>query len=48
MDLKRQVDLANKFQQLHLSNKMFIIPNAWDIGSGLLAEKDTNLCVICY
>ena len=39
MDFKRQVYLANKFQQLHLSNKMFIIPNAWDIGSAVIYEK---------
>lgn len=39
MDTKRQVSLAEKFQQLHLSNKMFILPNAWDVGSAVIYEK---------
>jgi len=39
MDIKRQVYLAERFQQLHLSNKMFILPNAWDVGSAVIYEK---------
>jgi len=39
MDIRRQVYLAEKFQQLHLSNKMFILPNAWDVGSAVIYEK---------
>lgn len=40
MDIKKQLYLAEKFQQLHLSNEMFILPNAWDVGSAVIYEKN--------
>jgi 2-methylisocitrate lyase-like PEP mutase family enzyme len=40
MDIKKQLQLAETFQQLHLSNEMFILPNAWDVGSAVIYEKN--------
>lgn len=40
MDIKKQLHLAEKFQQLHLINEMFILPNAWDVGSAVIYEKN--------
>ena len=39
MDITRQICLANKFQDLHHNKKMFILPNAWDVGSAVVYEK---------
>lgn len=39
MDITKQMYLANKFQDLHHNKKMFILPNAWDVGSAVVYEK---------
>lgn len=39
MDISKQINLANKFQNLHHNKKMFILPNAWDVGSAVVYEK---------
>jgi 2-methylisocitrate lyase-like PEP mutase family enzyme len=39
MNIKEQVYLAEKFQQLHLNGNMFVLPNAWDVGSAVVYEK---------
>ena len=39
MDITKQIYLANKFQDLHHNKKMFILPNAWDVGSAVVYEK---------
>lgn len=32
-------ELAEKFQQLHTSEKLLVLPNAWDAGSAVIFEK---------
>ncbi len=39
MDIRKQLYLAKQFQEMHRSNKMFILPNAWDVGSAVIYEK---------
>lgn len=39
MDITKQLYLAKQFQEIHHRNKMFILPNAWDIGSAVIYEK---------
>lgn len=37
--LEKQKIMAEKLQQLHKNNKMFVIPNAWDVASAYIFEK---------
>lgn len=39
MDITKQIYLAKQFQKLHHNKKMFILPNAWDVGSAVIYEK---------
>lgn len=39
MNNTKQLYLAKQFQELHHRNKMFILPNAWDVGSAVIYEK---------
>lgn len=39
LDYKKQLYLANRFQEMHRHDKMFILPNAWDVGSAVIYEK---------
>ncbi|WP_080283415.1 isocitrate lyase/PEP mutase family protein [Clostridium botulinum] len=39
MDITKQLYLAKQFQEIHHRNKMFILPNAWDVGSAVIYEK---------
>ncbi|WP_246517670.1 isocitrate lyase/PEP mutase family protein [Clostridium aciditolerans] len=39
MNNTKQLHLAKQFQELHHRNKMFILPNAWDVGSAVIYEK---------
>lgn len=40
MNNTKQLYLAKQFQELHHRNKMFILPNAWDVGSAVIYEKN--------
>lgn len=42
---EKQKLMAKKLQQLHKNNKMFIIPNAWDVASAYIFEKQSFSCV---
>ena len=37
--LEKQKFMAEKLQELHKNNKMFVIPNAWDVASAYIYEK---------
>jgi 2-methylisocitrate lyase-like PEP mutase family enzyme len=39
MNNTKQLYLAEQFQELHHRNKMFVLPNAWDVGSAVIYEK---------
>lgn len=39
MNKKKQIALAEKFQAAHQSEKLLILPNAWDAGSAVIFEK---------
>lgn len=42
--LEKQKFMAEKLQELHKNNKMFVIPNAWDVASAYIYEnKDFRL-----
>jgi 2-methylisocitrate lyase-like PEP mutase family enzyme len=40
MNKEKQIELANKFQTMHKTKNMFILPNIWDSGSAVLYEKN--------
>lgn len=39
MITSKQKENASKFSSLHKTNKLFVLPNAWDIGSAVIFEK---------
>lgn len=43
--LEKQKLMAEKLQELHKLNKMFVIPNAWDVASAYIFEKQGFSCV---
>ncbi|AKA70541.1 isocitrate lyase/PEP mutase family protein [Clostridium scatologenes] len=45
MNNTKQLHLAKQFQELHHGNKMFILPNAWDVGSAVIYEKSNFLAI---
>jgi len=38
-EIATQKELAEHFQQLHTSEKLLVLPNAWDAGSAVIFEK---------
>nr|WP_172638660.1 isocitrate lyase/phosphoenolpyruvate mutase family protein [Clostridium pasteurianum] len=37
--IEKQRDLAKKFQKIHKTDGMFILPNVWSAGSACIFEK---------
>jgi 2-methylisocitrate lyase-like PEP mutase family enzyme len=37
---ERQVDLAERFRDLHTAPDLLVLPNAWDAGSAIIFEKE--------
>ncbi len=40
MNKTSQVELANKFQNMHKENRILVLPNAWDAGTAVIFEKE--------
>ena len=40
MNKNGQQELALKFQKMHTSNKILVLPNAWDAGGSVIFEKE--------
>lgn len=45
MDTKTQKQKAKVFQELHRKDEIFVLPNAWDVGSAVVYEKEGFKCV---
>ncbi|MBP2621019.1 isocitrate lyase/PEP mutase family protein [Streptococcus panodentis] len=45
MFLRKQRKLAQKFQELHRSKELFVLPNIWNVGSAVVFEKEGHLAV---
>jgi len=45
MNPQRQKQLAKKFQEMHRSNKIIVLPNAWDAGGAVIFEQEGFECI---